>query len=36
MRAFAHWHGNTQLTLAAIIIRAIEQSMQAHGGEQGP
>ena len=35
-RAFEHWRGNTHLTLAAIIVRSVEQAMQARGGHQGP
>lgn len=36
MRALEHWKGNTHLTLTAIIVRAVEQSMQARGGHQVP
>jgi hypothetical protein len=35
-RAVEHWRGNTHLTLTAIIVRMVEQSMQAGGGHQGP
>jgi len=35
LRAFEHWRGNTHLTLTAIIVRAVEQSMQARGGQLG-
>jgi hypothetical protein len=34
-RAFEHWRGNPHLTLAAIILRNVEQSLRA-GGHQGP
>jgi hypothetical protein len=29
LRALEHWNGNTHLTLTAIIVRTVEQSMQA-------
>jgi hypothetical protein len=35
-RAVEHWRGNTHLTLTAIIVRMVEQNMQAGGGPQGP
>jgi hypothetical protein len=35
VRAFEHWRGNTDLTLAAIILRTVEQGMRDHGGRQG-
>ena len=34
VRAFEHWRGNTDLTLAAIILRTVEQSMQDLSGRQ--
>jgi hypothetical protein len=30
IRALEHWNGNTNLTLAAIIMRMVEQNEQAH------
>jgi hypothetical protein len=36
VRAVEHWHGNTDLTLSAIIVRAVEQSMRDRGGHHGP
>ena len=36
VRAHEHWRGNTHLTLAAIIVRAVEQNMRADHGHQGP
>lgn len=36
IRALEHWRGNTHLTLTAIIVRTVEQSMQDRGGHQGP
>jgi hypothetical protein len=35
MRALEHWRGNTHVTLTAIILRTVEQSMQALGGHEG-
>jgi hypothetical protein len=35
VRALEHWRGNTDLTLTAIIVRTVQQSMRAHGGHQG-
>jgi hypothetical protein len=34
VRAFEHWQGNTDLTLAAIIRRTVEQNMRARGASQ--
>jgi hypothetical protein len=31
IRAFEHWQGNTHLTLTAIIVRTVEESMRAQG-----
>jgi hypothetical protein len=36
IRAFEHWQGNTHVTLAAIIVRTVEQRMQGRGDHQGP
>ena len=36
IRVVEHWRGNTHLTLAAIIVRTVEQNMQDRGGHQGP
>jgi len=36
IRALEHWRGNTHLTLTAIIVRTVEQSMQDRGSHQGP
>lgn len=36
IRALEHWRGNTHLTLTAIIVRMVEQSMRDRGGHQGP
>jgi hypothetical protein len=36
IRALEHWRGNTHLTLAAIIVRTVEQSMRDRGGHEGP
>lgn len=30
VRAYEHWHGNTHLTLTAIILRSVEETMRAH------
>jgi hypothetical protein len=35
VRAHEHWRGNTHLTLAAIIVRAVEQNMRGDHGHQG-
>jgi hypothetical protein len=35
-RAVEHWRGNTHLTLAAIILRMVEQSMRGGGALQRP
>lgn len=34
-RALEHWRGNTHLTLAAIIVRTVEQSMRDLAGREG-
>jgi hypothetical protein len=31
VRAFEHWRGNTHLTLAAIIMRTVDEHLRAHG-----
>lgn len=36
VRAHEHWRGNTHLTLASIIVRAVEQNMRGDHGHQGP
>jgi hypothetical protein len=36
VRAFEHWQGNTHLTLAAIIVRAVEQSTRGRDDHQEP
>jgi hypothetical protein len=35
VRAVEHWRGNTDLTLPAIILRTVEQSMRDLGGRHG-
>jgi hypothetical protein len=35
VRAVEHWRGNTHLTLTAIIVRTVEEGMQASGDHQG-
>lgn len=35
-RAVEHWRGNTHLTLTAIIVRMVEQSMQGGGAHRRP
>ena len=35
-RAVEHWRGNTHVTLAAIVLRMVEQSMQAGGAPKRP
>ena len=34
VRAVEHWRGNTHLTLAAIIVRTVEEGMRAQAGHQ--
>lgn len=36
VRAVEHWRGNTDLTLAAIIVRTVEQSMRDRSSPQEP
>ena len=35
VRAVEHWRGNTHLTLAAIIVRTVEEGARARGGHHG-
>jgi hypothetical protein len=35
-RAVEHWRGNTHLTLAAIILRMVQQNMQGGGSHRRP
>lgn len=35
-RAVEHWRGNTHLTLAAIVLRMVQQSMQGGGADKRP
>jgi hypothetical protein len=35
IRAFEHWQGNTHLTLAAIIVRTVDEGLWARSGLQG-
>ena len=35
IRAYEHWQGNTDLTLTALIVRAVEEGLHARGGQQG-
>ena len=34
VRALEHWRGNTHLTLAAIIVRSVKESMRSSGNTQ--
>ena len=36
VRAYEHWRGNTHLTLAAIIVRTVEEGMRGHRDHQAP
>ncbi len=36
VRAVEHWRGNTHLTLAAIILRTVQEGMRDRGDHQGP
>jgi hypothetical protein len=35
IRAVEHWRGNTHLTLAAIIVRTVEEGMRARNAQGG-